>query len=111
MREKLCAEESAAIRAQLIREIETLPEDDLQPRAIAILKAKNRLSADDAKLVEDAFAARMALQGALPEALTADEPASVPTDPATANAPSINRHRQRDQGDVPEKSSYGRAIC
>ena len=39
--------------------------DDLQPRAIAILKAKNRLSADDAKLVEDAFAARMALQGAL----------------------------------------------
>src|SRR4030081_3724933 len=46
--EKLGVEESAAIRAQLIQEIETLPEDDdLQPRAIAILKAKNRLSADD----------------------------------------------------------------
>jgi hypothetical protein len=35
VREKLGVEESAAIRAQLIREIETLPEDDLQPRAIA----------------------------------------------------------------------------
>src|ERR1700730_7970947 len=43
--EKLNAEESAAIRAQLILEIETLPQDDLQHRAIAILKAKNRLSA------------------------------------------------------------------
>ena len=30
--EKLNAEESTAIRAQLIREIETLPEVDLQPR-------------------------------------------------------------------------------
>ena len=34
VREGLTAEESATIRAQLIREIETLPEDDLQPRAI-----------------------------------------------------------------------------
>jgi len=82
VREKLSVEESAAIRAQLIREIETLPEDNLQPRTIAILKAKNRLSADDAKRVEDAFAARIALQGALPEALTVDELAFAPTDPA-----------------------------
>ncbi len=72
IRVKVGIEESAAIGAQLIREIETLQQDDLQPRAIAILKEKNRLSADDAKRVEDAFAARMA-QGALPEALTADE--------------------------------------
>jgi hypothetical protein len=79
---KLGVEESAAIRAQLIREIETMPENDLQPRAIAMLKVKNRLSADDAKLVEDAFSARMAPQGALPEILTADEPCSVPTDPS-----------------------------
>jgi hypothetical protein len=42
-RKKLDANESAAIRMQLIKEIETLPEDGLQPRAIAILKAKNRL--------------------------------------------------------------------
>jgi hypothetical protein len=57
VREKLGADDPTVTRAQLIREIETLPEDNLQLRAIAILKAKNRLSADDAKLVEDAFAA------------------------------------------------------
>jgi hypothetical protein len=88
VREKLGAEESAAIRAQLIQEIETLPKDGLQPRAIAILKAKNRLSADDAKRVEDAFAARMALQGALPDALTMDEPASALSDPTPPQPPS-----------------------
>jgi hypothetical protein len=73
VKEKLGVEASAAIRAQLIREIETLPEEDLQHRAIAILKTKNSLSFDDAKHVERAFAARMALQGGLPEAPTADE--------------------------------------
>jgi hypothetical protein len=88
VREKLGVEESAAIRAQLIREIETLPEDDLQPRAIAILKVKNRLSPDDAKLVEDAFAARVALQGPLPEALTTDEPTSASTDLTPPQPPS-----------------------
>jgi hypothetical protein len=88
--EKLGGEESAAIRAQLIGEIETLPEDDLQPRAIAILKAKNRLSAEDAKRVEDAFAARMALQGARPEALTADELTSAPIDPTPTQPPSAS---------------------
>lgn len=76
VKEKLGMEASAAIRAQLIREIETLPEQDLQPHAIAILKAKNSLSADDAKRVEDAFAARMVLQGGLPEVLSADEATS-----------------------------------
>jgi hypothetical protein len=88
VREKLGVEESAAIRAQLIREIETLPEDDLQPRAIAILKVKNRLSADDAKLVEDAFSARVALQRPLPEALTTHEPTSVSTDLTPPQPPS-----------------------
>src|ERR1035437_542237 len=87
VREKLGVEESAAITAQLIREIETLPEDDLQPRAISILKAKNRLLADDAKLVEDAFAARMAVQDALPDALTTDEPTSTSTDPTPPPQP------------------------
>jgi hypothetical protein len=82
VREKLGAEESAAIRDQLIHEIETLPEADLQSRANAIQKPKNRLSADDAKRVEDVFAARMAPQGTLPEALTAGEVASAPSDPA-----------------------------
>jgi hypothetical protein len=77
-RERLGAEESAAIRAQLVQEIQNLPEDDLQPRAIAILKAKNRLSAEDAKLVEEAFAGRMALQRA---SLEAEEPAFEPINP------------------------------
>jgi hypothetical protein len=84
---KLCANESAAISAQLIREIETLPGDDLQPRAIAILKAKNRLSAEDAKRVEDAFAARMQTLDASPESSTTDDPASAPTDPAPLQTP------------------------
>jgi hypothetical protein len=81
VREKLSAEESAAIRAQLVREIETLPEDDLQPRAIAILKSKNRLSVVDAKLVEDAFAARMAQQEPSVEAMTTDQPPLVQVSP------------------------------
>jgi hypothetical protein len=86
---KLDAGVSAAIRAELIREIETLPGKDLQPRAIALLKAKNRLSADDARQVEDAFAARMApLDTALPEARTTDEAGSAPVDPKPPQASS-----------------------
>jgi len=88
VREKLSADDSAAIRAELIREIETLPKDELQPRAIAILKAKNRLAADDAKRVEHSFAARMELQGISPEALTADESTSTPSDPSQPQPPS-----------------------
>jgi ERF superfamily len=81
VREKLSAEQSAAASTQLIQEIQALPEDDLRSRAIAILKAKNRLSADDAKLVEEAFAARMALQGEASEAIAAQETVAAPTDP------------------------------
>jgi hypothetical protein len=79
IREKLGVEESAAIRVRLIQEIETFPEGDLQSQAIAILKAKNRLSVDDAKLVEESFAARMTPQDELPEVPTADEPTPNPT--------------------------------
>jgi hypothetical protein len=89
LREKLGADDSAALRDQLIQDIETLAEDDdLQTRAIAILKAKNRLSADDAKRVEEGFAAKMTLQDALPEAWTTDRPASVPTDRTPPQPPS-----------------------
>jgi hypothetical protein len=84
---KLNAEESTAIRARLIQEIETLPQDDLQARAIAILKAKNRLSADDAKLVEETFAAKMALQGVSSEATATEEPASAPIAPSPPQPP------------------------
>jgi ERF superfamily len=83
--EKLSAEASAAARVQLIQEIQTLPAGELQPRAIAILKAKNRLPAEEAKLVEQAFEARMALPDATPE--VPEEPSFTPTDPATPPLP------------------------
>jgi ERF superfamily len=80
VREKLGVEESTTIAVQLIREIETLREDDLQSRAIAILKAKNRLTTEDAKKIEAAFAARMvAPQEPLSPAVAQANPA--PSDP------------------------------
>jgi hypothetical protein len=84
--EKLGAADSSAITSQLIQEIETLPEAELQPRAIAILKAKNRLTADDAKRVEHAFAAKMAVQGASLETLAVDE-LEAPTNLAPPQTP------------------------
>jgi hypothetical protein len=54
--------------SQTIQQIQNLPQDDLQPPDIAILKAKNRLSADDAKLVEEAFA-KVIQQSTLSDAL------------------------------------------
>jgi hypothetical protein len=114
VREKLGAEESAVIREQLIREIETLPENELQVRAIAILKAKNRLSADDARQVEDAFANRMALQGASSEALATEEPKFAPTDPRSApTALIVNGHHQADtaKGASQKAQSRRRASC
>jgi ERF superfamily protein len=89
-REKLGTDESTAIRVQLIQEIETLPEDEVQLRAIAILKAKNRLSTGDAKLVEEAFAAKMA-RAATPEAPVAEELSSAPpSDPIAPRRPSTS---------------------
>jgi ERF superfamily len=100
VRKKLGAEESAAARAELVQEIQTLPEGDLQPRAIAILKAKNRLSAEDAKQVEEVFAARVALHSASPEALAIEEPVPPATNPgrsrpALASPETLKRGRGR----------------
>ena len=93
VREKLGAEESAAIRMQLIREIEILPEDGLQPLAIAILKIKNRLSADDAKLVEVAFAARVAAQQEpFLDAVTTDVPTLVQAGPTSPQSLPASTH-------------------
>jgi hypothetical protein len=89
-REKLDIEESAAIRTQLVQEIETFPEGDLQPRAIAILKAKNRLSVHDARLVEESFAAKMTRQGDAEEALIIDEPKLTPVEAAQPAPPSAS---------------------
>jgi hypothetical protein len=85
VREKLSAEESASAAAHLIQEIQTLPEDDLQPRAIAILKVKNRLLADDAKLVEEAPMITMT-------PATADKPAKI-LKPRETTRPQITRRK------------------
>jgi ERF superfamily len=100
VRKKLNVEESATVRAQLIQEIQTLPEDELQSRAIAVLKAKNRLSAEDAKLVEEAFAARMVVQGASSDALATNEAVPAPIDPSppqssSASTDAVKRPRGR----------------
>jgi hypothetical protein len=89
---------SASAAAHLIQEIQTLPEDDLQPRAIAILKVKNRLLADDAKLVEEAFAARMAAQASSRAAPTTDEPASAPINPVLPQPPTSTVSLKRPRG-------------
>jgi ERF superfamily len=100
---ELSAEESAASGAQLIREIETLPEDDLQQKAIVILKAKNRLSADDAKRVEDAFAARMVPQEALPHDMATDGATSVPSDSSQPQATATMPAKPQRQRGRPRK--------
>lgn len=54
--------ESNLIRTQLQAEIDAFATpEDLQARAIEILKAKNRLSLEDARLIEAAFKAKMAI--------------------------------------------------
>ena len=91
VREKLSADDSAAVRKQLIQDIETIKKDkDLQSQAIEILKAKNRLSNEDAKLVEQAFEIRVALQSALPEASATDETLLVATDVPPPKSPAAS---------------------
>ncbi|MBR1245107.1 ERF family protein [Bradyrhizobium sp. AUGA SZCCT0274] len=90
LREKLSVAESALAARQLIQEIETLSEEDLPARAIAILKTKNRLSADDARRVEDAFSAKSVLPGALPELIMAFEPTIASPDPTVPMLPSAS---------------------
>lgn len=97
--ERLDAEEPIATAEQLILEIESLSNDNVQSRAIALLKAKNRLSVCDAKRVEDAFAARMSKQAALPELedISASAPVETSSEPASTltAAPARGRGRAR----------------
>jgi ERF superfamily len=100
VQEKLNAEASAAATAQLIQDIQTLPEAELESRAIAILKAKNRLSAEAAKQVEEAFEARMSLQDDSTDAVTMEEPTPSPTEPskpASVSAKNLKRPRGRQR--------------
>jgi hypothetical protein len=99
VREKQNAEASVAARVQLIQEIQTLPEGELESRAIAILKAKNRLSAEDAKQVEEAFEARVSLDDSA-DAVTTEEPTPIPTEPsepASASPKDVKRPRGQER--------------
>jgi hypothetical protein len=91
------------VGAQLVCETKTLSEDDLPSRASAILKAKNRLPADGAELVEDAFAGRMGRADAAWEALATDEPTSVPAGQPRPNRSQRPPSPSSDQGDAPER--------
>ena len=88
--QQLSADESAVNRKQLIDEIATLSRDDLQSRSIDILKAKNRLLASDAKLVEESFATRMNLQAA-PSTLPRDQAAPVSPDESSTEAVAVRK--------------------
>jgi ERF superfamily len=99
VQEKLDAEASVAARVQLIQEIQTLPEGELESRAIAILKAKNRLSAEDAKQVEVAFELRMS-QDDSTDAVSIKEATPIPTEqskPASISAKDVKRPRGRQR--------------
>lgn len=95
--EKLSVDESTALRARLIREIETASPEFLETRALAILKGKNRLTAEDSKQVEDAFAARLAMQAVSPEIVSVDETklAATTVQPAETVMTSAKPHRGR----------------
>jgi ERF superfamily len=98
-REKLSAEASVAARAQLIQEIQALPAGELRPRAIAILKAKNSLYADDAKQVEEAFELRMS-QDDPTDAVSMEEPTLTPAEPskpASVSPKDVKRPRGRQR--------------
>jgi ERF superfamily len=105
LREKVGAEDSSAVMTQLIQEIEDLSGVDLELRAIAILKAKNRLPVDEAKLVENAFATKMASQGEAQEASNIDEPKLTPVEatPPEPSAPTSAVKPKRPRG-RPRKS-------
>ena len=94
-RATLGPEESAAISQELIREIESIDGDDLPLRAITILKVKNRLAADDAKRVEDSFAARVAMQCEAKLEPTIDEPKPTPADPTASEPASVSTNSKR----------------
>lgn len=101
IRKNLGMEESAAIRNQLIQQIENFPSgEEAKLGAIAILKAKNGLTAADAKLVEAAFSASIATLAEPPEPPTAVQSALSPID-ATATPMVVKRGRGRPRKTYP----------
>jgi ERF superfamily len=106
-------DKSASIRATLEAEIDALVTlEELQAKAIEILKAKNRLASEDAKSVETTFAARLATlreEAAAPIASAASvddgtEPITAATLPASSQS-SKRRGRPRKQSSPPAAAS------
>ncbi|MBA2400492.1 MAG: DUF968 domain-containing protein [Bradyrhizobium sp.] len=95
LRAKFSAAESALAAAQLITDIECLSEDDLQTRAIAILKIKNRLTVNDARRVEDAFSSKNALPSASLELSPLVELAFAHHDRSSLPHPSTNPRAEK----------------
>jgi ERF superfamily protein len=112
-------DESASIRAKLEAEIDALVTfEELQVKALEILKAKNQLVSEDAKFVETTFAARLATlreEAAAPIASAASvddstnnhptsEPITAATLPASSQS-SKRRGRPRKQSSLPDATS------
>ena len=99
----LPVEQSAALRERLLDEIARITEQqEAAEWARTALAAKNRLTAEDAKLVEDAFAQRLAdLPEAPPENAAEDPSASTSASTHAADA------RQQDNGAAPGDRADG----
>ena len=99
----LPVEQSAALRERLLDEIARITEQqEAAEWARTTLAAKNRLTAEDAKLVEDAFAQRWAdLPEAPPENAAEDPSASTSAGTHAADA------RQQDNGAAPGDRADG----
>ena len=99
----LPVEQSAALRERLLDEIARITEQqEAAEWARTALAAKNRLTAEDAKLVEDAFAQRLAdLPEAPPENAAEDPSASTSASTRAADA------RQQDNGAAPGDRADG----
>jgi ERF superfamily len=116
-RRSLDPEQSAALRIRLLAELESLRSADLAVTwARAALPAKNRLTASDAKLVEDAFQRRLA-EFPSPEAVAhaSDDavplaPLSPPTASLTAPAPAQQTAAAAPDGAEPADPSRATGI-
>ena len=91
----LVADASALVRDQLLQDMAKTSPDELDLWAYRSLSIKNTLTAADARLVEEAFQAKLvALTGSREDVLSAKEEAPAPqTDTEAAPVPDTNRRR------------------
>jgi hypothetical protein len=105
--QKLDNDASAVVRAQLVQEIQTLTKEELNSQAVAILKAKNCLSLEDAKLVEAAFVARTEHPNSPFETSMIDAtPTNSNTSPSDTGSPPTVNHPRRRTGKSKTEASH-----